>query len=138
VNAWLETYENIEAVTFDFYNTLVYPRAGRGRGVMLMEYLQRAGLESDPWEHQILYDIFEPHAREYSPAQSGEPGKRHRDRFAQLVFDRLNVRVSGRAAADHAAELWRIGASTWRWSPIGNAGWRISARISGSATCWTT
>ena len=73
-----------------------------------MEYLQAAGLESDPWEHQVLYDVFEPHAREYSPALSAEAKRRYVARFAQRVFDRLDVRGAGTTAADHAAELWRL------------------------------
>lgn len=43
---------HVDAVTFDFHDRLVYPRAGRGRGARLMEYLQSQGLPSDPWEHQ--------------------------------------------------------------------------------------
>jgi HAD superfamily hydrolase (TIGR01549 family) len=73
-----------------------------------MEYIQGAGLESDPWEHQVLYDVFEPHAREYSPTQSIEAKRRYRLRFAERVFDRLNIRGSGAVAADHAAEFWRL------------------------------
>lgn len=98
----------IRAVTFDFYNTLAYPRAGRGRGVVLIEYLRDSGLESDPWEHQVLYDVFEPHAREYSPTHPADVRRRDVLRFAERVFDRLNVRGSDADVAHHAVELWRI------------------------------
>lgn len=98
----------IQAVTFDFYNTLVYSRAGHGRGIALMEYLRRAGLESDPWEHRVLYDVFEPHGREYSPTDSPEDRRRYRVRFAQRVFGRLGVRGASAVPEDHAEEIWQL------------------------------
>ena len=57
----------VEAITFDFFNTLIFHRDGRGRGQLLMEYLQVHGLRPLPWEHRILYDVFESHDTEYSP-----------------------------------------------------------------------
>jgi len=32
-----------------------------GRGGMATVYLAMQGFESDPWEHQVLYDVFEHH-----------------------------------------------------------------------------
>ncbi|MGH7502368.1 MAG: HAD family hydrolase [Longimicrobiales bacterium] len=96
----------IDAVCFDFYNTLATHRDGRGRGKRLMAYFETHGLESDPWEHQVLYDVFEPHAREYSPTLSREARHAYHCRLAKRVFDRLNVRAPGSVAIEHAAGLW--------------------------------
>src|SRR6266436_6472478 len=46
-----------KAVTFDFYNTLVYQPAGIGRGRQYQNYLSAVELSSDPWQHQVLYDV---------------------------------------------------------------------------------
>ena len=61
-------------MTFDFYNTLVCHRSGHGRGRALMEYLGEQGLSSDPWEHQVLYDLFARHDAEYGPQLSADWG----------------------------------------------------------------
>jgi HAD superfamily hydrolase (TIGR01549 family) len=99
---------DIDAVTLDFYSTLVYHKQGRGRGAMLMEYLQDHGLESDPWEHQVLYDVFEQHATDYSPHFSAEDTQRYLTRLTRRLFKRLNVCVSEDAIADHVANVWRV------------------------------
>jgi len=101
-------FSDIAAVSFDFYNTLVYHRTGRGRAAMLMEYLGAHGLESDPWEHQMLYDVFAPHASEYSPELSDEEKQSYRRRLAERVFRRLNVQAPEGAAEGHAANLWEL------------------------------
>ncbi len=98
----------IDAVTFDFYNTLVYHRRGRGRGALLMEYFKREGLQSDPWEHQVLYDVFEQHGRDYSPSQSEAEKQRYFLRLTQRLFQRLNVRAPDGAVADHVASVWSV------------------------------
>jgi HAD superfamily hydrolase (TIGR01549 family) len=99
---------DIAAVSFDFYNTLVYHRTGRGRAAMLMEYLGAHGFESDPWEHQVLYDVFAPHATEYSPELPDEEKHRYHQRLAERVFRRLNVKAPEGTAARHAANLWNL------------------------------
>jgi len=101
-------FADIDAVTFDFYNTLVYHRQGDGRGAMLMEYLAIQGLASDPWEHQVLYDVFEHHGKDYSPNLPAEEKRRYLVRLAKQVFQRLNVRAPDGAAADHAANVWSV------------------------------
>ena len=98
----------IEAVTFDFFNTLVYHAAGPGRGRMLMEYLHAQGLESDAWEHQVLYDVLEPHGREYTPHLSPDAKQRYFSRVAERIFERLNVRSDRLVAAKHATRLWEL------------------------------
>lgn len=99
----------IEAVTFDFFNTLVQHRHGDGgRGAMLMAYLRSQGLESDPWEHQVLYDVLEPHAREYAPDQTPAEKRRYLSLLAERIFDRLNVRCAPGEARNHAARIWEL------------------------------
>ncbi len=73
-----------------------------------MEYLRSAGLDSDPWQHQVLYDVFEPHGREYSPALSDAQKQVYRHRLAARLFERMNVRAPDGAAAEHAEEIWRL------------------------------
>ena len=63
----LSELSRVEAITFDFYNTLIFHREGRGRGRLLVEYLQTHGLRPVPWEHRVLHDVFESHDTEYSP-----------------------------------------------------------------------
>jgi len=74
----------------------------------LMEYLEIHGLESDPWEHQVLYDVFEPHGREYSPSHSQAAKHAYVCRLAGRVFERLNVRAPRSTAAEHAARIWDV------------------------------
>lgn len=97
-----------DAITFDFYNTLAYHRNGRGRGPMLMEYFQHSGIESDPWEHQVLYDVFGPEVLEYDPSGPPEHHRRHRTSLAERVFRRLNVRASKKSVAQHADYMWQL------------------------------
>jgi HAD superfamily hydrolase (TIGR01509 family) len=98
----------IEAVSFDFYNTLVHHRAGRGRGPMLMEYLREQGLESNPWEHQVLYDVFERHGEEYAPDLPAREREDYYRRLAERLFRRLGVRAPPGAAAERAARIWEL------------------------------
>ena len=97
------------AVTFDFFNTLVHHRRGDGgRGRELMAYLGSVGLESDPWRHQVLYDVLEPHGREYSTGLAAPDRSVYLIRVAERVFRRLNVRAETATAADHASAIWDI------------------------------
>jgi putative hydrolase of the HAD superfamily len=97
-----------DAVCFDFYNTLATNLNGRGRGSRVMEYLEQHGLESDPWTHQVLYDIFEPHLREYSPNLPPAAKAAYYCRLAERLFSRLNVRAPTSSAAMHASALWSM------------------------------
>lgn len=98
----------VDAVTFDFYNTLVYHRQGHGRGAAVMEYLDEQGLPSDPWEHQVLYDVFAPHASDYDPKWPDEQRQQYYRGLTARLFRRLGVRAPKGAAAAHAAAVWRI------------------------------
>ncbi len=99
---------NVDAVTFDFYNTLVYHRQGRGRGAMLMGYLEEQGLPSDPWEHQVLYDVFAQHGADYDPNWPEESRQQYYRRFTAQLFQRLNVQAPDGAAVAHAASVWHL------------------------------
>jgi len=99
---------HVDALTLDFYDTLVHHRQGRGRGAMLMDYLRAQGFASDAWEHAALYDIFARHATEYDPALSAAQKQRYLESLAVRVFDRLNVTAPAGAAGAHAEALWAI------------------------------
>lgn len=98
----------IRAITFDFYNTLAFHRAGPGRGRMLMSWLADEQLDSGPWEHQVLYDVFERHGREYRPESTGVDRQRFLESFAITLFERLEVKAPAARARRHAAELWEL------------------------------
>jgi len=85
------------AVTFDFYETLIYHRAGVGRSRSYLDYLAAAGLASDPWEHQVHYDVFEYYAAAYSPALPPAAKKTFWTEFTRLLFERTGVRGPGSA-----------------------------------------
>jgi FMN phosphatase YigB (HAD superfamily) len=91
----------MRAVTFDFYNTLVKHRAGIGRGRSYRDYLAAAGLGSAPWEHQVLYDVFEYYAASYDPALTDEAKLSFWTEFTRQLFERTRVRAS--APIDYAA-----------------------------------
>jgi HAD superfamily hydrolase (TIGR01549 family) len=100
---------HIEAVTLDFFQTLVRHRLGvGGRGRTLVEYLASQGLETRPWEHRMLYDIFEPHAREYSPQHSLARKQAYFVRVAERVFECLGVAEGIDEPARHATAIWEL------------------------------
>lgn len=98
----------IEAITLDFFDTLVFHRDGRGRGRMLMDYLAAQGLECDPWEHQVLYDVFDRHDVDYSPELSPARKETYVRELARRVFERLNVRAARVHAELHADAIWEL------------------------------
>ena len=99
------TAPSIEAVSFDFYQTLAFHREGRGRGAGVMAYLGAAGFEAGPWEHQILYDIFDRHLLDYDPLAPDSARTAYHQRLAKHLLDRLSVR--GADPVDHATALWQ-------------------------------
>ena len=99
----------IQAVTVDFFQTLARHRLGDGgRGRALMSYLASRGIESNAWEHQVLYDVLEPHGREYSPELSPSAREQYLIRLCHRVFDRLGVSTSSHAPAEHAERVWEL------------------------------
>jgi len=98
-----------KAVTFDFYNTLVYHPAGIGRGRQYQNYLSAAGLSSDPWQHQVLYDVFDYYGSSYSPTFSDAAKLSFWTEFTRRLFERTNVRGSGAIDyAEHADAIREI------------------------------
>ncbi len=98
----------VAAVTFDFYGTLARHRSGGGRGAALVEYLRGAGLESEAWQHQVLYDVFAPEGADYTPELDGDERLGYLARFAERVFRRLDVRPARSPTPAEAAALWEI------------------------------
>jgi len=98
----------VDAISLDFYGTIVRSRTGRGRGAMLMAYLEEQGLASDPWEHQVLYDVFAGHRRDYPPDASDEKYRRYIVEFTRQLFTRLHVDALPGAAESHAEAIWRL------------------------------
>ena len=96
----------MQAVTFDFYNTLVYHRAGTGRGRQYQDYLSARGYACDPWEHQVLYDIFEYYGTSYSATLTDEAKLSFWTEFTRRLFARTNVRAPGGVDyAEHAQAI---------------------------------
>ncbi len=87
----------MKAVTFDFYNTLVHHR-GMGRGKEYQLYLDASDLTSGPWEHQVLYDVFEYYGSDYRPDLSAEDKLSFWTEFTRRLFERTRVR--GRGSTD--------------------------------------
>ncbi len=96
----------MRAVTFDFYNTLVYHRVGTGRGRQYRDYLAAAGLLSDPWEHKVLYEVFEYYGDSYSPTFTEEAKLSFWTEFTRRLFARTKVRARGPVDyAEHAPAI---------------------------------
>jgi HAD superfamily hydrolase (TIGR01549 family) len=73
-----------------------------------MEYLEGQGLQPAPWEHEVLYDIFDSHDGAYSPAAPPHERQAYYAELAGRVFDRMGIRASTTMAAEHADALWAI------------------------------
>jgi len=98
----------IDAITLDFYGTLIHHRNDRGRGRNLVEYLQAESLDPAPWEHRMLYDVFDRHDTDYAPDLPEDRKRRYLHYLASRVFECLNIDVGDDAIEVHAPSLWRI------------------------------
>lgn len=98
----------IDAVTFDFFNTLVRHRDGRGRGATSREYLRAHGFSADAWDNAVLDDVFALHGREFAPDAGAEQHGEFCVRMAGAFFRRMRIDADREAIARHAPELWRI------------------------------
>src|SRR5205085_9010744 len=98
----------IEAVTFDFFNTIVRHRDGRGRGAVLREYLHEHGLGAEGWEHAVFNDVFALHGREFVPTAGVEQHGQFCVRTARTLFRRMRIDCEEDVSARHAPALWRI------------------------------
>lgn len=100
--------DGIEAVTFDFHNTLVFNREGLSRGHKVMNYLAAQGIESAPWRHEILYEIFAGYERVGSPSAPPEERRKQRVALAERLLERLEVAAAAGEAERHAEALWKL------------------------------
>ncbi len=98
----------IDAVSFDFYGTLIHHREGPGRGQTLMRYLAAHGLRSAPWRHEVLYELFERHDTDYPRGSSARALAEYRRRLARRAFELLDVEVPTSEADAHADAMWAI------------------------------
>jgi HAD superfamily hydrolase (TIGR01549 family) len=98
----------IRIITFDFFDTLVFHRDGRGRGASLIEYLEHQGLEPAPWRHEVLYEVFDSETAEaYSRASAEENGNR-RALLVERVFQSLGLSLADRAIERHMSPILEI------------------------------
>lgn len=98
----------IEAVTFDFFDTLVFHRAGSGRTQRLRRYFEAAGLQPPAWDDRSIYRVLEPHGAEYSPALSDLERRRYLARLALRVFEEARHTIAEDEAETHADALWAV------------------------------
>jgi HAD superfamily hydrolase (TIGR01549 family) len=98
---------DIAAITLDFFETLAHHRGDGGRGRAIMRYLAEQGIESAAWQHQILYDVLEPHAREYAPTLSAHVKREYLVRLTGRLFERMGVSRAHDPAA-HAQRVWQL------------------------------
>ncbi len=81
----------IKGICFDFFKTLIHPRSGKGRGDLYHEYLNKQGLTAAPWEHQVLYDVFEYYAEAYHTKLDNEKKSLFWQEFTRRLFKRTSV-----------------------------------------------
>lgn len=80
-----------KAITFDFYMTLIHPRNNKSRGSAYQDFLSAHHIQSDPWEHKILYDIFEFYADNYNPNAFETIKLSFWIQFTYRLFEKTNV-----------------------------------------------
>ena len=73
-----------------------------------MEYLEGQGFGPAPWEHDVLYDVFESHDDLYSPVAPQRDRDQYYAELAFRVFKRMGIRAAREDALRHAEALWRI------------------------------
>jgi HAD superfamily hydrolase (TIGR01549 family) len=97
---------DIEALTFDWYGTLANHRYKKGRRSLFLEYLASRGLQSAPWDRQILYDIFDYYSGAYKPELSNDEKRDFWIQFTELLFERSQVSgADARQCEVHSAAL---------------------------------
>ncbi|CAG35920.1 HAD family hydrolase [Desulfotalea psychrophila] len=87
--------KQIEGVTFDFYETLIHCRNDISRGKAYMHYLMGQGLQAAPWQHDVIYDIFEYYADAYAPNLSEYDKVLFWQEFTRRLFTRTDVSTDG-------------------------------------------
>ena len=99
---------DVDAVSFDFFDTLAHLRDGIGRGRRVLEYLDSVGLRSDPWDHQILYQVFQPDTPSSTLAGPPEARAAYLFGLTQRLFLHLNVSGDRAAPEEHAERIWEL------------------------------
>ena len=89
-------------ITFDWYGTLADHRQGIGRGRRFRTYLASQGLNGDPWDRRILYEVFDYYADAYRPESSDREKQSFWIEFTRLLFERVNVHSSPDEIRTHA------------------------------------
>ena len=82
---------NIKAVTFDFFETMIHSRRWEPRGKLYHAYLAAQNLRAEPWEHQVLYDVFEYYYDAYRITLTEEEKLAFWAEFCRHLFERTHV-----------------------------------------------
>ncbi|MGQ9661532.1 MAG: HAD family hydrolase [Kiritimatiellia bacterium] len=95
--------DRVKGLTLDFYQTLVRSRGGVSRGQLYHRYLAEQGLTAQPWEHQVLYDVFEFYGEAYHPCLPTAQKKAFWIEFTRRLF--LRTGVSDGSVERHAERI---------------------------------
>lgn len=99
----------IQAVTVDFFETLITHRRGRGRGRSLVDYLSGCGYTSpSQLQDGTLHRVFETQGTDHSHRLTGPERHRYLVRFASRVFDEIGVGAGSDDLSRHAEAIWEI------------------------------
>jgi HAD superfamily hydrolase (TIGR01549 family) len=96
----------VEAVTCDFFDTLVFHRGGSGRTRRLKEYFETQGFREPTWDDRSLYRVLERHGLDYSPSLSHVERRRYRKHLAVRVFAEAGLPITEDEPEFHADALW--------------------------------
>jgi HAD superfamily hydrolase (TIGR01549 family) len=93
-------------MSLDFFGTLATHRAGRSRGALIREYLDRKGWRAlRDWDPTVVYDVF---AHVMLPTTFTPSDSEHERAIARALFDRLGVLAPDDSSESCAAEIWSI------------------------------
>jgi 2-haloalkanoic acid dehalogenase type II len=98
----------VAAVSFDFFNTLVYHQDERGRGAHIREYFGRQGWPCEAWSPSVIDDAFAECADQGMPDNFADVDPLFSIRITKALLERMSVRVGSQVAAEHAPALWNI------------------------------
>lgn len=109
----MDTGENVHhsrfaAVSFDFFNTLVYHHDKRGRGAYIREYFGSHGWPCDAWSPSVIDGAFAQCADQGMPDDFGNVDPLFRIRITTALLEQLGVRGASHVASEHAPSLWNI------------------------------
>jgi HAD superfamily hydrolase (TIGR01549 family) len=96
------------AVSFDFFNTLVYHQDERGRGARIREYFGRHGWPCDAWRPSVIDGAFAHCVDQGMPDDFADVDASFRVRITTALLERMGVPVTSQLAAEHAESLWNI------------------------------